>query len=314
MLVNYHQAMIVGSAGTGKTSMAIQKAIECAKQNMRTLYVCFNKLVLLSIAQDLKSYQIECFTFHKLIRSLVGESTYKHLSTSIELPGVLSTISSLSLLKYDAIIVDEAQDFNEEWALTLRYLLKDESTSIFYVFYDEDQNIFHRDFGEAFLIDSAPFVLRRNLRNTENIWSFVTRETGLGLQSYTNNIIGIDPKRYPAKSQIKLQESLCNLVRTIVAEGIDPSSIILLSDRKLSNSPLKGVKDLAGYQIVDGTEDGASTSKNTIFYYTIQSFKGLDSKVVICLLSSECDSTLKYVAFSRARSLLYIYEFNADRY
>lgn len=79
--------------------------------------------------------------------------------------------------RYDAIIVDEAQDFHEEWALTIRTLLKDDQESLLYVFYDEEQNIFQRDFGEAFLINNPPFLLRRNLRNTENIWAFVVAET-----------------------------------------------------------------------------------------------------------------------------------------
>ena len=66
-------------------------------------------------------------------------------------------------------------------------------TDIFgYVFYDEEQNIFQRNFGEAFLIPGEPYLLRRNLRNTKNIWDFVIADTELGSCSYSTQIELLD--------------------------------------------------------------------------------------------------------------------------
>ena len=311
MLWNYRQVMIVGSAGTGKTCMAIQKARACAHAGMKTLYVCFNKLIASFVEKALLQDEIDCYTFHRLILSIVGEQRFSLLANTIDLHGVLEAVSNALPDKYDAIIVDEAQDFHEEWALTLRSMLVSDEESVLYVFYDEEQNIFHRNFGEAFLINNEPFLLRRNLRNTENIWSFVTSQTGLGTFSQTNGINGIDPKCYPTKNKIKLYESLTRLIRTLIGEGISPSSIVLLSDRKKSNTPIAEMESIAGYSISD---DNAFANENELKFYTVQAYKGMDSEVVICLLSNTCSSSMRYVAYSRARCLLYVFEFNSDKY
>ena len=59
---------------------------------------------------------------------------FNHLASTIDLQGVLEKVSLCSPKRYDAIIVDEAQDFHEEWALTIRTLLKDDQESLLYVF------------------------------------------------------------------------------------------------------------------------------------------------------------------------------------
>jgi hypothetical protein len=43
--------------------------------------------------------------------------------------------------RVDAIIVDEGQDFDEVWDLSLHYLLHDPEEGIMYVFFDDNQNL-----------------------------------------------------------------------------------------------------------------------------------------------------------------------------
>ena len=69
-----------------------------------------------------------------------------------------------ALGQYDLVVVDEAQDFTEDWAYCANLLVKENGS--LYVFYDESQNVFSRDFGDKFFIDGEPFVLRYNIRNT----------------------------------------------------------------------------------------------------------------------------------------------------
>jgi len=63
----------------------------------------------------------------------------------------------------DAVIVDEGQDFREEWWLALRYLLNDPDSGIFYVFFDDHQNLYS---SGGVPLEVAPVVLRKNCRNT----------------------------------------------------------------------------------------------------------------------------------------------------
>ena len=63
---------------------------------------------------------------------------------------------------YDAIIVDEGQDFHENYWIALESLLKREG--YLYIFFDDNQNIFQgsEDFGG--LITEEPFSLTQNCR------------------------------------------------------------------------------------------------------------------------------------------------------
>ncbi len=69
--------------------------------------------------------------------------------------------------KYDAIIVDEAQDFADSWWVPLLRALKDPERGGLYVYSDENQRIFAR-FGQP-PVPLVPLVLDHNLRNTRQI-------------------------------------------------------------------------------------------------------------------------------------------------
>ncbi|WP_289017831.1 NERD domain-containing protein [uncultured Ornithinimicrobium sp.] len=69
--------------------------------------------------------------------------------------------------KFDAIIVDEAQDFAEDWWTPLLTALRDPEEGGLYVYSDENQRLFPR-FGRP-PVALVPLVLDHNLRNTRQI-------------------------------------------------------------------------------------------------------------------------------------------------
>ena len=69
--------------------------------------------------------------------------------------------------KYDAVIVDEAQDFADSWWTPVLRSLRDEEEGGLYVYSDENQRIFAR-FGRP-PVALVPLVLDHNLRNTKQI-------------------------------------------------------------------------------------------------------------------------------------------------
>jgi hypothetical protein len=69
--------------------------------------------------------------------------------------------------KFDAVIVDEAQDFADHWWFPLMKALRDEDEGGLYVYSDENQRIFAR-FGQP-PVPLVPLVLDHNLRNTQQI-------------------------------------------------------------------------------------------------------------------------------------------------
>ena len=68
---------------------------------------------------------------------------------------------------FDAIVVDEAQDFADLWWPAALAALKDEDSGGLYVFSDEGQRVFSRFGGPP--AGLVPLVLDQNLRNTRQI-------------------------------------------------------------------------------------------------------------------------------------------------
>ena len=69
--------------------------------------------------------------------------------------------------RFDSFIVDEAQDFADNWWTPLLRALRDEEQGGLYVYSDENQRIFAR-FGQP-PVPLVPLVLDHNLRNTKQI-------------------------------------------------------------------------------------------------------------------------------------------------
>jgi hypothetical protein len=69
--------------------------------------------------------------------------------------------------RFDSVIVDEAQDFADEWWTPLVRALRDEETGGLFAYSDERQRVFAR-FGHPPLA-LVPLVLDHNLRNTRQI-------------------------------------------------------------------------------------------------------------------------------------------------
>ncbi len=69
--------------------------------------------------------------------------------------------------RFDAIVIDEAQDFADEWWKPMLACLTDPETSGIYVFSDEAQRVFDREGSPP--VPLVPLVLDHNLRNTRQI-------------------------------------------------------------------------------------------------------------------------------------------------
>ena len=302
MLCHYKQAIFTGAAGTGKTYMAMIKARELASKGLKTLYICYNTLNANHVAEQFVENEIsaDAMTFHFLVTRTIKRQIPPNDEELFQL------LEFSNPEKYDAILVDEAQDFDRGWALALKkYFLKSED-SYLYVFFDEDQDIYNRNLGTAFDIPYPPFVLQRNLRNTAAIWNWTSQGTGLGLQAVANNVDGLQPKVYKASKKVLALNELEKWLKELKYNNVNANDITILTDTVFQYSIIKGINNIAGYpfqfiSLEDGKEDGC------ISVCTIQSFKGLEAPVVICLIKNgHNDKKLEYVGYSRAKCLLYV--------
>jgi len=327
-LLNRHRrAAICGCAGSGKTLLAVEKATRLARQGFRVLLTCYNKQLAADLqarlADDpaLAGKDLTILHFHELCRTLIRAAGQPlpepsgpndHVHYEEVLPNALLDAAAQLGTCYDAILVDEGQDFLDSWWDILEMLLADRTASILYIFYDDNQRLFVRD--SRFPIAEPPFPLTRNCRNTQRIHEVVLkfyqgldRPTALGPPGRRVEVINdfADPTALPAR----LMTLLTHLHQD---EQIPLREIVVLTpfSRRTSllwREPLPG-----SITLTDDPVTLTQPQPQQVFCSTIQAFKGLDRSVVVVVelerwnLSWNDVEPLLYVASSRARNHLIV--------
>ena len=318
---NFNETLFVGGAGTGKTWCAMKKAVRLKSAGHNVLMLCYNAHLADFISKQIQTDGLKVSSFHSLMSQLLGNKKFDELKRfSWEMPGIFDALSILDgegrLPKFSAIIIDEGQDFCDEWALSLRLLLKNEKEGLLHVFYDPNQDIFGRstgvDFEKIFSIKYPAFRLMENLRNTAAIHLWSSEKTGVGNDVKKNALDGISPQEYNCETPKEAGKKLETLLSKLIDDQcIDKRNIVVLSDRTLEGSFLAGATKIGRFRLYENTENSANP--NAVTYKTVQSFKGLEADVVILLMHAGANNNgqgknnyLKYVAYTRARYLLFV--------
>src|SRR5690606_31700165 len=114
--------MIAGAAGTGKTSLAIEKSIRLNEEGFEVLYLCHNDALAKYLQKRLMDYpRVQVSSYFKLCLDVAKRLQIEMPDKSSpdywdELALVLLKAEGKdeSLLK-DAILIDEGQDFRQDW-------------------------------------------------------------------------------------------------------------------------------------------------------------------------------------------------------
>lgn len=165
-----------GVAGSGKTFVIAQRAANIASNGLNVLVVCFNKTLKTYIKTQIENtnYEfdrknIDIFHFHGFIKDFVRENggdisgggnfktwENKVLSQANEI--LDSDGGNCKQRQYDAILIDEAQDFEREWFdLLIRFLSKNNEILLVA---DDKQNVYEKHI--SWLVDMKGFVGRWN--------------------------------------------------------------------------------------------------------------------------------------------------------
>ena len=295
MLENYKQFYMKGGAGTGKTWIAMKLARKYLSIGLDVLLLCYSPILARFIRTEINSKEISVFDFEDLMCRTFNKSVFE-INTAED---IIDNIDDYSYKKYDAIIVDEGQDLTEEWSIILRYMLKNQNDSYLNVFYDDTQNVYNRDFKDAFLISNPPYLLRENLRNTSSIYDYATEISKLGKDVITNPIAGPIPEKKEFGSWGATYRYLEDLLNEfILDEKVKTDSLVIISDEQIHNH-LEDVS-IANWRISSDPK-----FNNEIRISKTADFKGLESDVVIYIHSNLSTNAFDYVACTRARYFLF---------
>jgi hypothetical protein len=290
---------ITGAAGTGKTVLAVERARQIAADGGSVLLLCFNA----PLAHRLRSQveddsRITAGSFHGFAAERsgprpVGMSDREWFDVVLPANAFESCIQDGS--RWDAIIIDEGQDFMPEWLEMLELLLEEDGRGIVVLFSDEHQNLF-RPNGAAGLPE-LPMPLDLNCRNTPEI--NVRALAPLGLLGTTSEAPSeVEPTLIGAAAGALFERVRKELYRIVVEEEVAVADIVVLSPSRAFVDSLVGTR-LGRWNVVSVFEDG-------LVCETVHRFKGLEALAVVLAIPDDgpFDSRLAYVGMSRARAIL----------
>lgn len=316
LLASRRRALIAGCAGSGKTMLAVEKARQLHEQGFNVLLTCFNSALADDLAKRLPDVTV--LHFHGLCREMAKQVGFAIQSVKdqqefydVTLPEMLMKAVDETGPMFDAIIVDEGQDFLETYWVALASLLN-EKEGIFYIFCDDNQNLY----GGASLkgiIDDEPYPLTENCRNTKAIHKVVNSFYSDRKRISCNGPEGRTPELQTYRDSAEMLKSIQSVLNKLVnEEHVAVEDIVILTPHAQERTALKiGIK-LGNFVL----SDVPSQRRNEIQATTIYKFKGLERKVVIV---AEVDDRfmynpeiLMYVGSSRARThLLFFVDQNA---
>jgi hypothetical protein len=305
---NVHRFEVTGSAGTGKTWLAMEQARRWTEAGERVCLVAYGRGVVEMVRHamaDLPPASRPAFigTFH-LLGHRWGVQPDGERDADFwerEAPELMRAAADglPSERRYTAFVVDEAQDFADAWWPAL---LASAAGSDFRlaVFRDDEQAVFAERRGRPDL-DLVPLTLDENLRNAQQVVDsyrpLITSEVSArGGQGY--------PVEYVPCDAGEIVSCADDVVASLVDErGWLPEHVALLTT--MHRHPVhaeRGVDKTAYWQGLWDTDD--------VFYSTVSGFKGLERPVIVLAVDGFHPGidprSVLYAGMSRARDLLVV--------
>lgn len=293
-LVGQKSVAICGAAGTGKTLLAIEEAKRLSCEGKKVLYLCFNRLLRNNLYD---SYNIKNVSFYT-----ISEYCNKKTNSFDDYLG-LSDILLEEMIEntffYDAVIVDEGQDFgikaieNSEVLKTFREGLLEKEDSVFFIFYDKMQCVHNHDLPSEIDNCDSKITLYKNCRNTKHIG-----------QSSINPLDTLEKKRITFLKELSgdavnlhfcNEKNILSKIDELIRKYKETTTVILTcstENQSCLTNYIEPGKDFSFY-------------KKTRFT-TCRKFKGLEAETVILIdLNPETfkgeNKQLFYVGSSRAK-------------
>lgn len=333
--------LLRGVTGSGKTLVLLCRVRYLLDQHpdWRILVVCYNRVLAGFLHRTIADKRVEVSTFDAWCRQQLRAA---HVDVP-EPPGRgpqwdefwIETVPRLLSQAFDegrvppgayqAILVDEAQDFADTWYRLLIRALDPEANRLF-IALDSSQNIYRRRISWRSLgiqIAGRTKVLKRNYRNTRGILSaaYAMIQELDAAEAVPGDLVsslivpdqalreGPGPELACLDSAQAVRQHAKDWIGARLARGIPPGDILVLGHNRL------GMEKFAGWleeQKIPASFLPERRTDGTVGVSTIHSSKGLDARHVLILNAHELDGLktrdearrLLYIGMTRARDEL----------
>lgn len=304
-----------GGAGSGKTVLALQQAKELSRGGhgrpaKRVALLCYS----IGLASYLKR-QVATWprrhqpafvgTFHEFGKQWGAPEGDRADSDfwEVNLPRIMGELADdlTDGKRYDAVVVDEAQDFAVSWWTPVLKALRDEEEGGVYVFSDENQRIFGR-FGVP-PVALVPLVLDHCLRNTKEIHEAFSPLAPSRM--YARGSSGPAVRFVAATSEEAEEVADDEVVRLLDDDQWQPGRVALITTGHRHSSHRSQAEEFGQDAYWDTFWDG-----DEVFYGHVLGCKGLErAAVVLCLNEESITDRARerlYVGMSRATDQLVV--------
>lgn len=300
MLADHARVAVRGVAGSGKTLVALAAAERFAAEGLRTLFLCFNAPLRAHLARHARGVTVR--TFHANCLELAERAGLQariparptQAFYDDESPRLLAeALRRLPDERWDAVVVDEAQDFRASWWAPTRMLLRDEAAGRFHCFLDPAQDVYG---GAPSAADG--FVQARldyNCRNTARIAAWAGRYAAVAakLAPGTPDGDAVVDRAVADGDEAAMVAAVAEEVRRLlVDERLAPQRVVVLSAHGRARSAVwragSGADGLpgAGARLVAVDDPLAEADGGgAVRFSSVHRFKGLEADaVVLCEL------------------------------
>jgi len=333
-------AMVTGVPGSGKTVILLSRALYLAKENpdWQILIVTYNKSLsarlksrILAIADDLAfmgiPYQnITIKTFHALCMGMTGLAVPQKQDQAFwdeTLPQAALTRAEPT---YDAVLIDEYQDFCEDWfrvcvKLAKKHMVDSTAVETLFLAGDRLQCIYDRrdfsmtDVGINVVGGQKSKLLKQTYRTGKSHIALA-----LDYLMTHNNLRREVERFYEGRDGILNVsdvadeigflygdvDAIVEHIRTLTSKGgISPADILILAPEW---DGAQRIFDRLPQNLREVAKASKDVDEDAMIFTTYHSAKGLERKVVILAdVNSVKDPRLVYVGMTRASERLYIH-------
>jgi hypothetical protein len=231
-----------GTAGSGKTQLALQALNHAHEMRQAALYVCFNR-PLADAMKRVAPNPASVVTFHELARLALEQAgkpavDFSHPQAFVMLAQAFIEISPLLADTFDTLVIDEGQDFEHVWAQSLIRMARSNARLLWLE--DPEQSLYER-----IPVDLPGWVGMKSPINYRSPQLLVEFINWLGLTDDPveagSAVLGFDPKWYLYADADSPVEATEQALSDLKADGFAPSNIAVLSLHGLGSSRLAGL-------------------------------------------------------------------------
>ena len=312
---------VTGAPGSGKSLLARQTTRLWASEGRRVLAVAFNRALTYATQgalDDLIQWeQVHVSTYHDLAANLLhqagqpaqgtGDADFFNRVLPERLAAVLEAPEGHRLPRWDALVVDEAQDLDPAWIRPLLRLLRHPDSDPVLLLEDPAQGLYRQgchDLGQ-------PWRLDLNLRQHPALRRAACLAfPGCGWEApEAGEADGI--LRRLSSSPRTWREDLARELTGLAAEGLSPGQVMVLAPHRAQTLKVVDGSVLGPWPLNSEADWWEGDKTDHVRFGTVQGFKGLEADVVIYLAPAyrrPDGPRLAYTAYSRARHRLIVLE------